>query len=37
MDQKITYFGYGSNIWLEQMRKRCPESQFIGVGILSGW
>jgi gamma-glutamylcyclotransferase len=31
------YFGYGSNLWLDQMARRCPESKFIGLGILQGW
>src|SRR6266540_2732199 len=37
MDPKIIYFAYGSNMWLDQMRQRCPECHFLGVGILSGW
>ncbi|PFH51756.1 hypothetical protein AMATHDRAFT_58642 [Amanita thiersii Skay4041] len=35
--QKRIYFGYGSNIWRDQMRRRCPTSQFIGVAILQDW
>jgi gamma-glutamylcyclotransferase len=31
------YFGYGSNLWLDQMARRCPESKFVGLGILRGW
>ncbi|KIK59623.1 hypothetical protein GYMLUDRAFT_44591 [Collybiopsis luxurians FD-317 M1] len=31
------YFGYGSNIWRNQMERRCPESKFIGVGLLKDW
>jgi len=31
------YFGYGSNLWLDQMTRRCPESKFVGLGILRGW
>jgi gamma-glutamylcyclotransferase len=31
------YFAYGSNIWLEQMRYRCPASEFVDIGILSDW
>ncbi|KAM6500264.1 hypothetical protein JOM56_003278 [Amanita muscaria] len=34
---KITYFGYGSNMWRDQMRRRCADSKYIGVGILRGW
>ncbi|KAK3330673.1 hypothetical protein B0H66DRAFT_71653 [Apodospora peruviana] len=28
------YFGYGSNLWLEQMALRCLGSDFIGIGRL---
>jgi len=31
------YFGYGSNLWLDQMARRCPESKLVGLGILQGW
>ncbi|PSN69263.1 hypothetical protein BS50DRAFT_572429 [Corynespora cassiicola Philippines] len=31
------YFGYGSNLWLEQMRTRCPESEYLGVARLDGY
>ncbi|KAF1818961.1 uncharacterized protein K489DRAFT_326855 [Dissoconium aciculare CBS 342.82] len=31
------YFGYGSNLWLEQMRKRCPTSEYIGIARLQGY
>lgn len=31
------YFAYGSNLWLHQMSKRCPESPFIGTARLDGW
>jgi hypothetical protein len=31
------YLGYGSNLWLNQMRRRCPGSQFLGLGILKDW
>lgn len=31
------YFGYGNNMWKEQMIERCPESKFIGIGRLDGW
>lgn len=29
-----TYFGYGSNLWKEQMSLRCPASTLIGIGRL---
>jgi len=32
-----TYFGYGSNLWLDQMSRRCPSSPFTGVGRLRGY
>ncbi|KAL9093187.1 MAG: hypothetical protein Q9159_000364 [Coniocarpon cinnabarinum] len=28
------YFGYGSNLWREQMSQRCPQSQHLGVARL---
>ncbi|EAU88663.2 hypothetical protein CC1G_01036 [Coprinopsis cinerea okayama7 len=31
------YFAYGSNLWLDQMRRRCPDSVLRGVGILRDW
>ncbi len=31
------YFAYGSNLWLAQMRQRCPTSTYLGVARLSGW
>ncbi|KAL0946736.1 hypothetical protein HGRIS_012915 [Hohenbuehelia grisea] len=31
------YFAYGSNLWLDQMKRRCPESQLIGVAVLHDW
>ncbi|KAF2650390.1 hypothetical protein K491DRAFT_133745 [Lophiostoma macrostomum CBS 122681] len=37
-DTKQTiYFGYGSNLWLEQMRTRCPTSNYLGVARLDGY
>lgn len=30
-------FGYGSNIWLQQMRHRCPESTYLGVARLPSY
>ncbi|KAF9053052.1 hypothetical protein BJ165DRAFT_1445107 [Panaeolus papilionaceus] len=37
MKKKTTYFGYGSNLWRDQMKRRCPKSTFIGIGILTNW
>lgn len=31
------YFAYGSNMWREQMDKRCPDHKFFGHGILKGY
>jgi gamma-glutamylcyclotransferase len=31
------YFGYGSNLWIQQMHKRCPGSHFVGIGRLKGY
>lgn len=31
------YFAYGSNLWLEQMRARCPEHRVVGAGMLIGY
>lgn len=28
------YFAYGSNLWLQQMATRCPESRFVGRAVL---
>ncbi|KAL1648495.1 hypothetical protein SLS58_002250 [Diplodia intermedia] len=30
------YFAYGSNLWLDQMHRRCPSSVYLGVGRLHG-
>jgi gamma-glutamylcyclotransferase len=31
------YFGFGSNKWLDQMKRRCPNSPYVGIAILEGW
>jgi cation transport regulator ChaC len=31
------HFGYGSNLWFEQMNKRCPENIRKGKGVLQDW
>ncbi|KAF2684365.1 hypothetical protein K458DRAFT_30851 [Lentithecium fluviatile CBS 122367] len=31
------YFGYGSNLWLHQMRTRCPSSTYLGVARLPNY
>jgi gamma-glutamylcyclotransferase len=35
--KNTVYFGYGSNLWRQQMAERCPESIFVGIGRLSGY
>ncbi|KAI9801927.1 MAG: hypothetical protein M1833_002242 [Piccolia ochrophora] len=39
MDAKppTLYFGYGSNLWLAQMTRRCPGSQYQGIALLPDW
>jgi gamma-glutamylcyclotransferase (GGCT)/AIG2-like uncharacterized protein YtfP len=34
---KIKYFAYGSNLDLAQMKIRCPSSELISKGSLSGY
>ncbi|KAL6710906.1 hypothetical protein ACN47E_006781 [Coniothyrium glycines] len=37
-DSKQTmYFGYGSNLWLEQMHIRCPHSKYMGIARLNNY
>lgn len=31
------YFAFGNNLQLEQMAKRCPESRYMGIGLLHGY
>jgi hypothetical protein len=31
------YFAYGSNLHLQQMAYRCPESRYLGTGRLYGF
>ena len=31
------YFAYGSNMWLPQIRSRCPSARAIGGAVLVGW
>ena len=37
MDKKILYAAYGSNINLEQMAYRCPNSTVAGTAMLEGY
>ena len=31
------YFAYGSNLWLPQIRSRCPSAKVVGTATLDGW
>lgn len=33
----IYYFAYGSNMDMEQMRRRCPDAKCIDTAVLRGW
>ena len=35
--RKWLYFAYGSNLDLEGMASRCPDSEPVGRAILDGW
>jgi gamma-glutamylcyclotransferase len=35
--KNIYYFAYGSNLWFEQMKKRCPNSEYIKQGSLKNY
>ncbi|TFK42319.1 hypothetical protein BDQ12DRAFT_676005 [Crucibulum laeve] len=35
--QRSLYFGYGSNLWIDQMNRRCPENKLIGIASLANW
>ena len=37
MTSQKLYFGYGSNLWKEQMHLRCPSSTYTGVGCLQDY
>jgi gamma-glutamylcyclotransferase (GGCT)/AIG2-like uncharacterized protein YtfP len=30
----VLYFAYGSNMWREQMRQRCPDHELLGKAVL---
>ena len=34
---KKYYIAYGSNLNLEQMKMRCPDSKLIGTGMLNNY
>ncbi|MBR0682575.1 gamma-glutamylcyclotransferase [Roseomonas eburnea] len=31
------YAAYGSNLWHDQMRRRCPDAEVVGSLVLPGW
>lgn len=31
------YAAYGSNLWRDQMRRRCPDAEVVGSLLLPGW
>jgi gamma-glutamylcyclotransferase (GGCT)/AIG2-like uncharacterized protein YtfP len=31
------YFAYGSNLWRDQMQRRCPDHRIIGHGSVRGY
>ena len=31
------YFAYGSNLDVEQMKIRCPDSELVGESVLNGY
>jgi cation transport regulator ChaC len=33
----VLYFAYGSNMWRDQMRQRCPYHEVIGKAVLPGY
>lgn len=35
--KKTIYFAYGSNLWMDQMNRRCPENKYVGIGVLHDW
>ena len=37
MANATIYFGYGSNLWLTQMSKRCPKSKYLGIARLDDY
>ena len=34
---RYLYFAYGSNLYVEQMKNRCPECEEISSATLLGW
>ncbi|EMC93137.1 hypothetical protein BAUCODRAFT_229127 [Baudoinia panamericana UAMH 10762] len=36
-EHSTVYFGYGSNLWKQQMKLRCPTSTYQGIAQLKGY
>ncbi|KAK6071363.1 AIG2 family protein [Seiridium cupressi] len=36
-EARVLYFAYGSNMHLQQMAARCPESSLFGIGVLPNY
>lgn len=37
LSNATVYFGYGSNLWQEQMHVRCPTSDYLGIARLDDY
>ncbi|WP_289137729.1 gamma-glutamylcyclotransferase family protein [uncultured Brevibacillus sp.] len=37
MNNRQLYAAYGSNLNIDQMKRRCPESYVVGVGVIEGY
>lgn len=37
MNNRQLYAAYGSNLNIDQMKRRCPESFVVGVGVIEGY
>ncbi|TKA31275.1 hypothetical protein B0A50_02120 [Salinomyces thailandicus] len=37
LSEPTVYFGYGSNLWKQQMHLRCPTSKYLGIARLNGY
>ncbi|KAK5686634.1 hypothetical protein LTS10_002756 [Elasticomyces elasticus] len=37
LSQATLYLGYGSNLWMHQMKQRCPTSKYVGMARLDGF
>ncbi|MED1746649.1 gamma-glutamylcyclotransferase family protein [Brevibacillus borstelensis] len=37
MNNRQLYAAYGSNLNIDQMKRRCPESFVVGLGVIEGY